>query len=251
MAASTPDETAFAARCLLRAARWGTLATLANAGPEVGQPFASLVTPAVAPDGAVLMLLSSLAAHTRHLLAEPRCALMVVGHPENLNPQTAPRLTVTGMAERQTDAALRAYWVQRHPYAALYADFTDFSVWRLLPETAHFVGGFAQAHVLTQARLLPDLAHVSAIAAAAARIIAHCNDDHQDALNLLAQAHGQQGDWRMIGVDVDGFDVIQDETVLRIAFDAPVGDAAGVRAALVRMVHRAQGGQAAQKEGSG
>jgi putative heme iron utilization protein len=207
---------------------------------EAEQPFASLVTPAVAPDGAVLMLLSSLAAHTRHLMAQPRCALMVAGQAENANPQTAPRLTVTGVAARQDDAALRAYWVQRHPYASLYADFTDFSIWRLVPEAGHFVGGFAQAHVLAQPRLLPEPAHVAAIAGESGGIIGQCNADHRDALNLLAQAEGHPGDWRMIGVDTDGFDVVQDETVLRIAFDAPVADAAGVRAALVRMLRRAR-----------
>ena len=41
------------ARALLRAARAGTLATSAG-----GQPFASLVTPAAAPVGSVLMLLT-------------------------------------------------------------------------------------------------------------------------------------------------------------------------------------------------
>jgi putative heme iron utilization protein len=244
VAASSPDETGFAARCLLHAARWGTLAT----SMEDGQPFASLVTPAVAPDGAVLMLLSSLAAHTRHLVAQPRCALMVAGQAANANPQTAPRLTVLGVAARQDDAGLRAYWVQRHPYASPYADFTDFSVWRLVPEAGHFIGGFAQAHVLAQARLLPEPAHVAAIADSSARIIGHCNADHQEALNLLAHAEGYPGGWRMIGVDTDGFDVIQNETVLRIAFDAPVADAPGVRAALVRMVQRARGGR---DEGAG
>jgi putative heme iron utilization protein len=238
--ATTADGRGFQARCLLRAARFGSLATQSG-----GQPFASLVTPALAPDGAVLMLLSSLAAHTRHLLAEPRCALMVMGAPDTANPQTAPRVTVTGSAERQDDAALRAYWVQRHPYASLYADFSDFSIWRLVPEAAQCVGGFARADILTQGLLLPEAAHVAAIEAASGRIIRHCNADHQDALNLLAGAHGRTGDWRMSGVDVDGFDIVQDDCVLRIAFDAPVADAAGVRAALARMVQSHRDGQAA------
>ena len=56
-------------RRLLRAARAGTLATSAK-----GQPFASLVTPACAPDLSVLLLLSSLSEHTRHLVADPRCS---------------------------------------------------------------------------------------------------------------------------------------------------------------------------------
>ena len=57
------------ARALLRASRGGTLATQSE-----GLPFASLITPATAPDGSVLMLLSGLSEHTRHLRDEPRCA---------------------------------------------------------------------------------------------------------------------------------------------------------------------------------
>jgi putative heme iron utilization protein len=230
-----PGPASFSARCLLRAARQGVLATAAGE-----QPFASLVTPAVLPDGSVLMLLSNLAAHTRHLLTAPRCALMVTGAAENANPQTAPRVTVTGEAIQRADPALRHYWVQRHPYAAFYADFSDFAIWRLMPEAAHYVGGFAMANVLAPDNLLPNAAHVAAIEEAAGRIIGHCNADHLDALSLLARAQGHAGDWRMIGVDVDGFDMRQDDSVLRIAFDTPVEDAAGVRAALVRMVQAAR-----------
>jgi putative heme iron utilization protein len=230
MEAAVPDRSGFYARCVLRAGRVGTLATVSD-----GQPFASLVTPAVAPDGSVLLLLSSLAAHTRHLLAQPRCAVMVAGRATDENPQTAPRVSVTGMAVRLDESAPRRFWVARHPYAALYADFSDFAVWRLVPEAAHYVGGFAQAAVLGQAAFLPEATHVAAVAEAEARIIDHCNADHRDVLNLLARARGRTGEWRMIGVDVDGFDAVQDDTVLRIAFDAPVDNAAAVHAALVRM----------------
>ena len=90
---------------LLRAARAGTLATVQD-----GQPFASLVTPATAPDRSVLMLLSDLSEHTRHLKADPRCSLMVAGAATGLNPQTAPRLTLTGTAARIQDAGLKARW---------------------------------------------------------------------------------------------------------------------------------------------
>ena len=92
--AAPEDAPPWAARKLLRAARSGTLATQTG-----GQPFASLVTPATAPDLSVLLLLSTLSEHTRHLRAEPRCALLVASAPDGPNPQTAPRLTVTGIAE--------------------------------------------------------------------------------------------------------------------------------------------------------
>jgi putative heme iron utilization protein len=226
--ATTPDEratTAWQARCLLRAARAGTLATSAG-----GQPFAALVTPATAPDLSLLLWLSSLSEHTRHLAAEPRCAVLVTGQPETANPQTAPRLSVTGLAERIDDAALKARWLAIHPYASLYADFADFALWRIRPVAALSVAGFARATRLRQADLLPDPAAVARIEAAAADIIAHCNTDHAGAMAELAQA---PGDWRMVAVDVDGCDIALGDTVRRIAWRGPVDGPDGVRDELI------------------
>jgi putative heme iron utilization protein len=232
----SPDA-GFTARCLLRAAKAGTLATIA----ADGTPFASLVTPALAPDGMALMLLSSLAAHTRHLHANPHCALMMMGEADGPNPQTTPRITLVGQAARAAEPSLRAFWLSHHPYAAGYADFTDFSLWRLVPSGAHMVGGFARATTLSAAELLPPEGAVQTIATASERILTHCNDDHAEALTLLAACRGHKGTWRMIGVDADGFDMASGDCVLRLAFAAPVSDAAGVRSALVNLVREAQG----------
>src|ERR1700677_4003556 len=91
MAAESPR---WEARRLLRAVRSGCLATSAK-----GQPFASLVTPACMHDGSLLLLLSRLSEHTRHLAADPRCSVKVSGVAETANPQTIRRVTVTGVAE--------------------------------------------------------------------------------------------------------------------------------------------------------
>ncbi len=226
-ALSEADAPAWAARKLLRGARAGTLATSLS-----GQPFASLVTPATAPDLAVLLLLSDLSDHTRHLRAEPRCALLVTGAPETTNPQTAPRATVTGLAERIDDAAQKVRYLALHPYASLYADFGDFGIWRIRPTGGLFVGGFARAARLRLADLTPDLAAVAAISAAETDIIAHCNSDHPDAMARIA---GQPGAWRMVTVDVDGCDLAQGEEVVRVSWSAPVSEPGAVRAELVRL----------------
>ena len=221
----------FTARCLLRAAPSATLATQAE-----GQPFASLVTHAVAPDGALLMWLSTLSQHTRQLMRDPRCALMAQGNPAEANPQTAPRVTVTGRAERIDNTALKARWLARHPYAALYADFGDFALWRMVPQGGLLVGGFAAAHRLSATDL--TLNH-PALEAAEADIIAHMNADHADTLALLA---GVPGDWRMTAVDGDGFDMAMGERVLRHAFPLPVNDADGVRRVLILAARAARSG---------
>jgi putative heme iron utilization protein len=231
-------EPAWQARTLLRAARSAVLATSAE-----GQPYAALVTPAFAPDLAALLWLSRLSDHTRHLAAEPLCALLVQGTAEGPNPQTAPRVTLTGRAERIEDQALKARWLAIHPYAALYADFADFSLWRIVPGGAHLVGGFARAFRLPAAKLLPDAAAITALWAAEHQIISHCNVDHADAMKVLGeQAAGGGGEWRMVAVDTDGFDLADDIRSVRIAWSAPVVDAQAVRNELVTMLRRMREG---------
>ena len=173
MALSPSDETptpAWEARQLLRAGRSGCLATSAK-----GQPFASLVTPACMPDGSLLLLLSRLSEHTRHLVADPRCSIMVSGAPVSDNPQTTPRVTVTGVAEIIDDTALKARYLAVHPYASLYADFGDFATWRVTLGGGLLVGGFARANRLKAAELTPDADAVAAILAAEPGVLAHCN----------------------------------------------------------------------------
>jgi putative heme iron utilization protein len=225
-------DDAFAARQLLRAARAATLATQTG-----GQPFTALVTPATAPDLSILLWLSSMSEHTRHLAAEPRCAVMVTGERDSANPQTAPRLTVTGLAERLDDTALKARWLALHPYAALYADFADFALWRIRPAAAHFVAGFARATRLRRDALLPDPNAVATLAAAEADIIAHCNTDHAAAMAELA---GVDGEWHMVALDPDGFDLACADSVRRIPWSTPIATPDAVRAELIAALHRAR-----------
>lgn len=224
------EDHGLAARRLIRGARAATLATQLD-----GQPFASLVTPACAPDLSPLLWLSRLSEHTRHLEREPRCALLLTGPGEDPNPQTAPRVTLTGLAERVEDPALKARWLARHPYAALYADFADFGLWRIAPQGALMVEGFARAHRLRAATLRPDPAHVAALLAAEPGIIAHVNEDHADAIAAIALhlPGGGHGVWKLAAVDTEGCDLVDGERVVRLEFQMGVTDADSVRGELV------------------
>ena len=115
--------------------RAGALATLDR---ESGFPFASLVTVATDQDGSPLLLLSRLASHTVNLDADPRASLLLAETGKG-DPLAHPRLTVIGRAERVEGPNFRSRFLARHPKAALYADFADFSFVRLLMQ-----GGPAQ-----------------------------------------------------------------------------------------------------------
>lgn len=112
-----------------------------------GAPFVSLVT--VAPCGSSpVMLLSGLAVHTKNLAADVRCSLLLVEPGgEGGNPLEGARLTLTGKAvrlERGADEAERAAFLERHPSAAMYADFGDFAFYRFEVEASQLVAGFGR-----------------------------------------------------------------------------------------------------------
>ncbi len=136
------------ARELLLHARVATLATVSE-----GLPFAALVTPAFLEDLSPLLLLSELSTHTRQLKVSPACAILVTGAAATENPQTAPRLCLTGTASIVRDARARSSYLAAHPYAEMYVDFADFAFWRIEVTGAHYIGGFAAASRLDMARL--------------------------------------------------------------------------------------------------
>lgn len=143
------------AALLLAAARVGTLATT-----QGGAPHAALVTPALGEDGVPILLLSELAQHTRNLRAYPACALLVAGQAVDENPQTAPRVLLSGAAVQGEDSGARQRFLEVHPYANLYAGFADFSIWRLIVKDVQYVGGFAAAARLEVAVLQYEIMSV-------------------------------------------------------------------------------------------
>lgn len=207
------------AKRLLRSIRAGALASLS----QDGFPFATLVNVATDFDGSPLLLTSSLSAHTRHLDAEPRASVLLSQGGKG-DPLAHPRLTVTGRAARVVDeaqrAGVKARFLARHPKSALYADFGDFSFWRLEVARAHLNGGFARAATFDASQIATDLTDSAPLLEIAASAIEHMNEDHADALRLYAvKLCGEpEGRWRASGVDPDGLDLACNDLTARLAF---------------------------------
>lgn len=138
-----PANNRLALRRVARSCRKAALAAISADGS--GAPYVSLVTVAFDHDLAPILLLSGLSEHSRCLAAEPRVALLLDGTDGLANPQTGPRVTLTGTAHRIDDERLKRRFLARHPSAAQYAGFGDFGFWRVAPARAHFVGGFGRA----------------------------------------------------------------------------------------------------------
>ena len=139
------------ARLLLRRARTGTLASLNRDG---GGPYASLVNVAADVQGRPILLVSTLAWHTRNLLADGRASVMVAELPAEGDALTGARMTVMGRFVQCADPAVRRRYLARHPAAELYADFGDFAFWRMEPEMVHAVAGFGRIETLAADEVL-------------------------------------------------------------------------------------------------
>ncbi|MDZ5697933.1 HugZ family protein [Chelativorans sp. M5D2P16] len=232
------------AKTLLRTARFGALATL---DPADGAPQVTRVAVATGMDGAPLILVSALSAHTRALEADPRCSLLV-GEPGKGDPLAHPRLTLKARADklaRDTDehAHAKRRYLNRHPKARLYADFADFAFHRLSPEGAALNGGFARAYRLDRADVVTTSPANEALVEMEQGALDHMNADHADAVKnyAVALAGGTPGKWSLTGIDADGIDLARGDEVRRVFFDAPLEEAAQMRPVLVAMAKRARG----------
>ena len=212
------------AKELLRSVRAGALATLV---PESAFPFASLVNVATAPDGSPILLLSRLAAHTRHLGSDPRLSLLLAQTGAG-DPLAHPRITIIGTGECVIDpdgrAVLKARFLARHPESALYADFGDFAFWRVVVEEVHLVGGFGRQGHFKAKSLVTSLDGAEALVAAEAQALSHVNAHYQAVLARFAAAPAGRpdGPWQATGIDPEGIDLGCGDRTARIAFSRPI-----------------------------
>lgn len=241
----TDAEAIRLAKTLLRSARFGALAVLE---PQTGSPLASRVGVATDIDGAPLILVSMLSAHTPALLADPRCSLLL-GEPGKGDPLAHPRLTLICHAsriERGSDTHARAErrYLNRNPKASLYAGLGDFSIFRLEPQRASLNGGFGKAYLLDRSDLVSGEPIIEELAASEQSAVEHMNADHLDAIAIYAHHFaGASGDgWTIAGLDADGMDLVSGDNVCRVFFPQPLASARELRPVLVDM---ARSGRAA------
>lgn len=232
------------AQRLLHRARHGVLGTISVKFP--GWPFGSVVPYAVDHTGDPIILIASIAQHTKNIAADDRVSLLVHDDaPSDEDVQAHGRLTLMGRAIEvgdEDEADARARYLARVPDAAGYFRTHDFSFRRIAVENVRFIGGFGRIFWLTRADIATSRPG-DPLAAGAAGIVEHMNDDHADALALYCRAFkGITPDGvQMVGVDAWGFDVecSGPDVRLRFDFDEPV-TMTTIRPKVVAMVQEAR-----------
>jgi len=227
-----------AAKKLLREGRSGALATLM---PGSGDPYCSLVNVATAACGAPLLLLSTLALHTKNMLADNRVSLMLDERKEG-DPLEGARVMLMGTAAATGDVAARTAYLRRHPEAEMFAGFGDFAFYRMEIKRAHLVAGFGRIVDLTARDILTDMSDATSLLEAEGEAIAHMNADHAAACRLYATKllGAPDGDWRCVGIDPDGIELQNGRMVLRQTFPQRVTAPGPLRAVLKQLAEQAR-----------
>ena len=203
----TPQDTALAARQLLRAHRYGALGTLSKKFD--GHPYNSITPYLVDHDGSLLILISALAEHTKNILHDPRVSL-ITHNQEDPHIQTQGRITLLGTAslEAQRESAGKRY-LRYFPEARTYYDMADFQFFRIAPLALRYIGGFGDIHWIKADRYAVP---ANTLASEEEALLERLNAARPAALGTI------------IGIDCDGYDLHLDGRTLRRDFPAPAAD---------------------------
>lgn len=258
--AGTPTQ-AERARTLVANEVDGTLSTIAI--DPAGFPFGSIVTYALDGHGAPLVLMSTLAEHTRNLAVDPRASLLVTAGGDGAGRLAAARATLVGTVVRidddGQDAATQAY-LEVHP-RAFWARFPDFAMHRLDIQAIRYVRGFGEMSWVEPAGFAA--AEPDPVTPAEAGIVEHMNEDHAESLRTMVDAflpvRGEVIAATMTSCDRYGFEV---QLALaptepngeagvafgRIGFAEPLAAPEETRHAMVALVRAAESTRAPEGE---
>ena len=205
------------ARQVVRSCGTAALATRMTPVPQgrpsdedagVGGPFASLALVAFDHDASPILLISTLAEHTRNLREDGRVSLLFDGTRGLEEPLTGARVTLIGRATPSSDPDLRRRYLNRHPDAKGYAEFSDFSFYRIAVSAAHLVAGFGEISWISGEDFRLDTPGLKGVAEAEEAIVTHVNQGHAGTNSAIARRLGfAEGDWIMTGCDPEGCDI--------------------------------------------
>ncbi len=233
------------ARTLVYLGRLGSLSTLSRKQP--GFPFGSVMPYGLGDHGRPIFLISTMAMHTQNLQADARASLLVTQESIDGEPLGASRVTLVGNVHPVpiTELAeVRKLYLERHANSKYWVDFEDFSFSRMDVIDVYYVGGFGVMGWVSASDY--DRSQPDPLADSMGEIIQHMNEDHKDALVLLARqfAHIDSTEATMTTVDRLGFQVRlrtpDGMRGARIAFLREVSNPAESRKVLVEMVQQAR-----------
>lgn len=202
-----------------------------------GYPFGSVVPYCVGKSGLPVILISTIAQHTKNILANHKVSLTVTEGDAD-DSQIVGRVTYLGDAEllenNDCDSIERYYhyFSQSRDYHLTH----DFNFYVIKPVRVRFIKGFGQIYWIEKDDFL--LANPFSFDEEK-QMLDHMNADHLDAIRHycdLCTIHYKEPQLpEMVGIDSEGFHLRVGSRIHRINFIEPVTTAGAVRKALVDM----------------
>jgi hypothetical protein len=191
-----------------------------------------------------------MAVHTQNIEHDPHASLFISQTDSEGDPLDASRVTLMGVVSKVPEGEIggvRERYLSRYRNATYWVDFDDFFFYRMDIDDIYFVGGFGAMGWVTADDYYA--AGVDPLADDSQGIIRHMNEDHGDALLLLAKkfAGADAEEASMTSVDRLGFNVrLKSGSELfnrRIGFVREARSKEEARKVIVEMVGLAKGGE--------
>ena len=224
-------------------------------------PYSTFTLTAFDYDLSPILLFSNLSEHTTNIKNYSTVSLMLCEEeklydffPKFLNkkpvtdyedPMSRPRVTIIGDLFKTNDKNLKSRFLSRHPASKLYANFADMNFYRMKIKSAHLIGGFAHVKWFSKKDLCVQ--NIKNFPDSEINIIDHMNQCHQESVNLYASKlrpkssnrQKVQNNWRIVGIDPDGFDLRKKNILTRICFEKEISDAKKLRGIFVNLHKKA------------
>ncbi len=222
-----------AAQQFLFSARKGVLST--HSAKFNGYPFASVTPYVLDHQGMPVILISSLAEHTKNIIQNANVSLIVFNNEADL--QENSRLTLLAQAEQtdQNNDLIRARYLRYIPQAESYFETHDFAFYTLHISNARYIAGFGKMGWVKgdDFKIPPNPLFFEE-----AKILSHMNQDHIENLKAycLHYHQVQAQTVEMIGIDSLGFDLrVNTKQMLRFNFEQAINNTQEARSSLVAM----------------
>jgi len=243
----------YATRQLIRSSSRGYLSTEFNTenlrkriGLRQKFPYSTFTLTAFDYDLSPIILLSNLSEHTINLKKKNLVSIMLCEEQKNYNlfpkfnksikyedPMSRPRVTLIGKINITKKNLHRNRFLSRHPASKLYSNFQDMNFYKMKIKGAHLVGGFANVKWFTRSEIICK--DFSDFGKHEMQILDHMNTSYQKSLNLYAKkliphnSLNNVGNWKLVGIDPEGFDLRKKDGVIRYCFKKIIKDEKKIR----------------------
>jgi len=230
------EQAAVQARTLFSTRCNGVLSTHSTDLP--GYPFGSITPYCLNQKGEAVILISTIAQHTRNIKADNKVSLIAFDDQAD-DSQAAGRVTYIGNAIPINDEAMAERYYRFYPQSRHFHKTHDFNFYTIELVRARYIGGFGEIYWVEKTDFLKQNPFSYADEAG---MVEHMNTDHQEAINhyceLFDISFNTNNLPSLAGLDTEGFYLRATNRLHRIQFDQVVNTTSEVRQSLVDLARR-------------